>query len=295
MARKLIRGLSILFSLILAVLCFGLGYAFYPLHNPAPTAMEAPAPQDDPANLQVFWEAWHILDKEYYGDQPVSTKRVYGAVQGLAQSYGDPFTFFLEPEAGKIEAQRFDGSHGDIGADLEKSAAGFVLHPLPAQSADQAGILNGDLLVQVDELPITLDMSLDNVLAHVRGEVGSTVHLSVQRPDDLAAGILKFSLIREEKQTPTVEWHLLAENTESTTVGYIKQTFFSDRSAAEMRAALTGLTAAGADRILLDLRDNPGGKVDAAIEIADIWLDQGPLLIERYADAANKVREAIDA
>jgi carboxyl-terminal processing protease len=292
MARKLIRGLSILFALITAVLCFALGYAIYPLLNPPLAAVDSPAPQDDPANLQVFWEAWHILNKEYYGDQPGSTKRVYGAIQGLAQSYGDPFTFFLEPEVGKMEAQKLDGIHGDIGADLEKTELGFVLHPLPAQTADQAGMVEGDRLVQVDDTPLTLDMSLEDVQTHVRGEIGSAVDLYVQRPGDPTAGILKFSLTREEKQTPTLEWRLLDDNAETATVGYIKQSFFSDRSAAEMHVALADLTAAGADRILLDLRNNPGGMVDAAVAIADIWLDQGPLLIERDADGSEKVFEA---
>jgi carboxyl-terminal processing protease len=101
---------------------------------------------------------------------------------------------------------------------------------------------------------------------------------------------LAVTVMRAEIQTPSMEWRLLDEPS-ATTVGYIRHTIFSERSADELRTALSELTDDGADRFILDLRGNPGGLVDAAVEIADLWLDSGVLLIEKHADGTERTFE----
>ncbi|MCB0050219.1 MAG: PDZ domain-containing protein, partial [Caldilinea sp.] len=100
---------------------------------------------------------------------------------GMVQSFGDPYTFFVEPEPRELERDQLAGKFGGIGATLELSDAGWVLHPLPEQPAARAGLLDGDVLIAVDGAPITGTMSSDAVIALVRGEPGTTVELRVRR------------------------------------------------------------------------------------------------------------------
>lgn len=271
-----------------ALIFMGLGYFSYPLLNGGPIAppVESRSARSDPADLQVFWEAWHLLERDFYGQKPDAPKRVYGALHGLADSFQDPYTVFVEPQPREIEADRLRGSFGGIGATLEQTAAGFVLQPLPEQPAAAAGIQAGDLLLRVDDQSITMTMTTDEVIALVRGPVGTEVSIGVRRAS--VAEELSFTIKRAEIYTPSVEWRLLDDNPATATVAYIRQTIFSERSAAEMREALAALAKAGADRYVLDLRGNPGGLVDAAVEIADMWLDDGLILIERHADDSEK-------
>lgn len=277
-------------QVLFALLFFGAGYGVYPLLNPAPNmpGLEIAATNPDPANLQIFWEVWHLLDRDFYGEKPDVTKRVYGAVHGLAQVFQDPYTLFVEPQPREIEADDLRGSFGGIGASIELTEEGYVLHPLRDQPAAAAGVLEGDLLLRVDNQLITTEMTSDQVVTLVRGPVGTEVALLVQRKSANERNELTFRIMRVEIQTPSMEWRLLTDDPQSAHVGYIRHTIFSERSAAEMRTALQELTSQGADRIILDLRGNPGGLVDAAVQIADMWVDEGVILIEKHVDGTEK-------
>jgi carboxyl-terminal processing protease len=287
-ARKLLT--YVLLQVLFALLFFGAGYGIYPLLNPSTLArgLEAATLSQDPANLQVFWEVWHLLERDFYGEKPDPTKRVYGAVHGLAQAFQDPFTLFVEPQPREIEADDLRGSFGGIGASIELTEAGYVLHPLRDQPAAAAGVLEGDLLLQVDDQLISKEMTSEQVVTLVRGPVGTEVALLVQRASANEVSELTFRILRVEIQTPSLEWRLLADDPQSAHVGYIRHTIFSERSAAEMRTALQDLIHQGADRIIWDLRGNPGGLVDAAVQMADMWIDEGIILIEKHADGTEK-------
>jgi carboxyl-terminal processing protease len=273
-----------------ALLFFGLGYFSHPLLNPAQAATltEALAADQEPADLQVFWEAWHLLERDFYGAKPAATSRVYGALHGLAQSFQDPYTLFVEPQPRELERDGLRGSFGGIGANVQQTEVGYLLHPLPDQPAQLAGVLDGDMLIRVDGHPISATLSSDEVVSLVRGPVGAEVVLGVRRNGDNGEQELTFTITRAEIQTPSMEWRLLDDQPETATVGYIRHTLFSERSADEMHQALSELIEQGADRFVLDLRGNPGGLVDAAVKIADMWLDDGLLLVERHADGSEK-------
>jgi carboxyl-terminal processing protease len=247
----------------------------------------ATQPDQNPVDMQIFWEAWHLLDRDFYGEKPEDKNRLYGALRGLTQSFEDPYTVFVEPQPRELERDDLRGSFGGIGATIEPAPGGFILHPQRGQPAELAGILEGDLLREVDGQPVTITMSVDSVVALVRGEIGTEVELVLERVGVTGSETLAVTVMRAEIQTPSMEWRLLDEPG-ATTVGYIRHTIFSERSADELRTALSELTDDGADRFILDLRGNPGGLVDAAVEIADLWLDSGVLLIEKHADGTER-------
>ncbi|MCX6046191.1 MAG: S41 family peptidase [Chloroflexi bacterium] len=296
--RRVFYYLSLL---MLTCLAFGVGYACYPLLNPIGKSVAAadfasvsaqPA-ATEPADLQIYWEVWQLLDRDFYGPKPAVMKRIYGAIRGLAESYQDPYTIFVEPQPHEIATNEWKGSFGGIGIRFEHTEQGYILHPEPNQPAAQAGIKDKDLLLLVDDKEITPEMSDNDLTALVRGEVGTEVAVVVRRQEAPAKASveLTFRIKRVQFEIPSVEWHLL-EQPGNARIGYIKQTIFSERSADEMHRALQELKAAGADRFIWDLRGNPGGLVDSAVQMADIWLDGGLILIEEHVDKSQKTFEA---
>ncbi len=245
------------------------------------------------ADLGVYWQAWELLDRDFYGPQPDLTQRTYGSIKGLVAAFNDRYTYFVEPEPHQLQSDTLRGSFGGIGAWIDQGETGYLLRPMRGQPAALAGVKEGDLLLKVDDSPITLDLSADDVVALVRGPIGSQVCLTVERADAQPQE-LRLCMARAEIQIPSVEWRLLNDKPETATIGYIRHSNFSGRSAQEMRLALEELLAQGADRFILDLRGNPGGLLDAAVEVSGLWLDGGVVLVEKHANGDERTFEAND-
>ena len=286
-AKQLLLALG---ALVLLSATFAAGYAVYPLLHgagaPAPDAVDGA-----PLDLGLFWEAWRLLDGNFYGEQPDDQARVYGAVRGLAGAYGDPYTLFVEPQPRELERDQMRGSFGGIGATVEITGTRILLHPLPGQPAARAGVQDGDELLRIDGAVVSGEMTSDAVVALIRGPVGSTVALTLRRVSGGDAKELEVGVERAEIQTPSMEWRILEG---APHVGYIRHAIFSERSPQEMAQAIAELTEAGANRFIWDLRGNPGGLVDSAIALADLWLDEGVVLIQESAGGASKTFTSAD-
>jgi carboxyl-terminal processing protease len=278
-------------------LAFGVGYISYPLLHGASDAVTVPVdvlsvdeiPGQD---MGVYWDAWQILDRDFFGAKPDATVRTYGAIRGMVESFNDPYTYFVEPQPRELERDELAGRFGGIGANIELTPDGYVLRPVLGLAAAEAGILDGDFLLRVDDQEITSVMSLDEIAALVRGPIGSVVTLVVRRTSEGGASEeLTLPITRAEMQTPSVAWQLL-DKSASGTVGYITHTLFTERSAEEMEQAIAELQAQGATRYILDMRGNRGGLVNTAVAIADLWLDEGVIYIEQKADGSEITQNA---
>jgi carboxyl-terminal processing protease len=295
-----IRNLSIYLVILSVVgLAFGVGYISYPLLHGAPESLNAPAGdslspgQVEASDMAAYWSAWEILDRDFFGEKPDSTARTYGAIRGMVESFNDPYTYFVEPQPRELERDELAGRFGGIGANIELTTTGYLLFPVAGLPAAEAGVMDGDLLLLVDDQEVTPAMSLEEISTLVRGPIGSVVTLVVRRasPESGRDEELTFPITRAEMQTPSVQWRLLTD-TASGTVGYIVHTLFTERSADEMKQALTELKAQGATRYILDMRGNRGGLVSTAVAIADLWLDEGVVFIEQRADGSESVQSA---
>ena len=297
-----IRNLPIYLVVLSAIgLAFGVGYISYPLMHGAPESITAPAAellspgQAEAHDMATYWAAWEILDRDFLGDKPDATQRTYGAIRGMVESFNDPYTYFVEPQPRELERDELAGRFGGIGANIELSTTGYLLFPVPGLPADKAGVEDGDLLLLVDDQEITNAMTLDQIATLVRGPVGSVVTLVVRRisAEGNSTQELTLTIERAEMQTPSVQWRLL-DDTASGTVGYIIHTLFTERSAEEMEQALAELQEQGATRYILDLRGNRGGLVSTAVAIADMWLDEGIIFIEKKADGTESMQSATE-
>lgn len=297
MARNRFYLLYIPGLLICAILFFGLGHFSYPLfYQTAPLPSLAPEETaiagEAPVDLQLFWEVWHLLERDFYGVEPEPAARIHGMLKGLVESYQDPYTLFEPPPEAEHSRAVFEGVYGDIGAEVEQREEGYFLYPEPGLPAAKAGLRDGDRLTRIDDLIVSPQLTHDQVQAGLRGKPETEVEITVSRVEGSTAVELTFLVERIEIAAQNTTWWMLSEDPATATVGVIKQKTFTNQSANDMRTALAELRAAGADRILLDLRDSPGGTVETAMEVADMWIDSGLLLVERHHDGSETIIEA---
>ncbi|HDN80184.1 MAG TPA: S41 family peptidase [Chloroflexi bacterium] len=230
--------------------------------------------------FRVFWEAWDILKEHFYGSLPDNRQMTHAAIRGVVSELGDPYTTFLEPQTRSLEKDELKGEFGGIGAWLEKTKDGrFVLTPLDGYPAQKAGIQAGDELIKVNGTPIKPEMTINEVLLLVRGPIGSYVTLVVRRGGEE----LTFKVKRERIETPSVEWKVVKPG-----IGYVKITTFTERTSREMKQAMRELKASGVSALILDLRGNPGGIVEAALEAGGFFIEKGVMFYERYKDGSEK-------
>ncbi|HEY76562.1 MAG TPA: S41 family peptidase [Thermoflexia bacterium] len=226
--------------------------------------------------MTVFWEAWDIVEQDFYGEVPPPKVRVYGAIRGSLAVLNDPYTVFLEPQTGEVERDRLSGSYGGIGVDIWRDSEDrIVLNPYPGSPAEVAGVRAGDFLLAVDGHSV-LTATVDEVRARLHGEVGTPVVLTLSRPPTPTHPFV-LTIVRQEIQVPSVSYRLLDQDP---SIGYLQITSFTERTPQEVEEALRSLLDGGATRLILDLRDNGGGLIQPAVDVGDQFLDGGIILYE---------------
>jgi carboxyl-terminal processing protease len=227
--------------------------------------------------LDVFWEAWRLVEKDFVGSLPSPQARVYGATRGMLASLNDPYTTLVEPQQHQREKEDLQGSFGGIGVTMRRNAQGdVILTPLPDSPAIRTGVLDGDLLVAVNGMPISATLSFDDIAAAVRGPVGTPVTISVRRGG--SDSLLPFTITRAVIQTPSVTLRILDNAPQ---IGYIALSRFTERSGDEVQRAAQALQQQGARQLVLDLRDNGGGLLTAAIDVSSQFLSDSVVLYEQ--------------
>ena len=270
-----------------AVLIFALGalslWGYIHLLRPIP-ASPAPLAEQD---FSLYDEAWEIVETDFIGNLPDDTTRTYGAIRGSVETLDDPYTYFVEPEPAVREQERLQGHFGGIGAYLQLGEDGRIaLDPMIDRPADQAGIERDDILIAVDGVTLPVPVELEDATDRVRGPVGTTVRLTILR----GAEQLDFEITREQIELPSVTWRVLEEASDT---GYIRIERFSGLTARELEQAVEELQAGNAaEKLIVDLRGNPGGLLDAAIDVSSVFLDGGLVLSERRSDGTEETYNA---
>jgi carboxyl-terminal processing protease len=270
MQKRLKIALAFLVSLLIFGLGAGAGYgAHWYLNKDVPTSEEA-------EGFGLYWEVWHIVEENFYGDIPEEPASVYGAIRGALSTLEDPYTIFVEPQPRALEKAELEGQFGGIGAFVARGAGGeVVLTPMVDSPAERAGVQEGDVVVRVDDVPITPEMATDQVVLLIRGEVNTEVTLTLQRVGQ--ADLIEVTIIRQVIETPSVEWRVLEQDS---AIGYIRIRLFTERTDRELERAIEDLREAGVSKLVLDLRDNGGGLLDVAVDVSSEFLREGVVLYE---------------
>jgi carboxyl-terminal processing protease len=155
---------------------------------------------------------------------------------------------------------------------------------MPAQAAEKAGVLKGDILIAVDGQPLSKDTSTDDIIKLIKGEIGTKVILTIQRSGTDKP--LDITIERAPIETPSAQWQILEQ---APKIGYIKLTSFTERSNKELDRAFDELSGLGAESYILDLRGNGGGLLETAVDVASQFLRQGVVLREDRKNEGERV------
>ncbi|MBI4359178.1 MAG: S41 family peptidase [Candidatus Nealsonbacteria bacterium] len=227
---------------------------------------------NDPAakslDFTLFWNSWQAL-KEKFIDQNRfdNQKMLYGAIAGMVRSLDDPYTIFMDPEESKKFLEDVSGKFEGVGMELgQKKGQLQVISPLEGTPAQRAGLRAGDKIVKIDDV-FTTDMTIDDAVSKIRGKKGTSVVLVIFREG--WNNTKEFKLIRDVIEVPSLKWEVMDND-----VAYIKLYQFSEKASADFRKTTLEILRTPSQRIVLDLRNNPGGYLEVARDIASFFLEK---------------------
>lgn len=234
-------------------------------------------------DLSTFWETWNYLEENYMDAEEMDQRQmIYGAISGMVNSLGDPHTSFFDPQESLRFQEDLSGEIEGVGMEVGlRNGAITVIAPLKETPAARAGLRTGDQIIKIDQ-EATYNMSLDEAVQMIRGPRGTEVILTIWRPEDLEEK--DFTLIRDKIQIPAVEWKLIDDN-----IAHLQIYHFHQGLSADFQKVAAAIIKSPAEGIIVDLRNNPGGYLDVAIDVAGWFLPMGQLVaIEEFASGERQ-------
>jgi carboxyl-terminal processing protease len=230
-------------------------------------------------DLQLVTEAWNTVQRVYVDHSAEQTKPLtYGAISGMVDALGDTgHSAFLTPDMVKSEQDYTQGQFEGIGAEVDsKNGYVVIVAPMDGSPAQKAGLHAGDEILKVDGQDMS-DLPLQQVVGHILGPAGTSVTLTILDPRTSKTSDV--TLVRAKITVDNVSWQLLP----GTTVAHVRIAGFSQGVSQELKQALAGLPNQGVTGVILDLRDNPGGLLDEAVNTTSEFLASGDVLLEKDA------------
>lgn len=250
------------------------------LNGVLPSFLPAEPPVGQDEKWQLFLEVWEIVSREFYRQPMDQDVMMRGAIRGMLETLDDPHTILLDPSASERSRentrQRFQG----IGARIEEEDGQIVVHSVfPDSPAKDGGLQPGDIIVAVNGESLE-GVTAEGTALRIRGEAGTDVVLTIERGDEEPFDL---TLTRAEVKIPSLSTQTLSGN-----IGYIRLWGFGELTAEDLRAELKSVVDGGAPGLILDLRDNPGGLLGAAIEVSSEFLARGTVVL--YEQQAQRQR-----
>ncbi len=222
-----------------------------------------------------FWASWDLLH-DAYGDVLDDTALMEGALRGMLESLGDPHTDYMDPETYAQIMQAMSSEYEGIGATVrqnEDTGGLELISIMEGSPAEKAGLRAGDEIVMVDGEDVT-ELSQNEIIALVRGPAGSTVELGIRRPKE--SNLLDFDVVRERINVPSVSSEMLEDD-----IAYVRLSQFDLDTGTLLRGVINELDANTLNGLVLDVRSNPGGYLTTSIDVASVFISEGPVVIER--------------
>ena len=264
----LVRKNFVLFFLVITILAsFGLGFWVGKFQVVCPVC-----PPEE-IDFSLFWEAWQVLQEKFVDKGKFDIqKMIYGAISGMVKSLEDPYTIFLPPEETKRFIEDVKGTFEGVGMEIgQRKGQLQVISPLEGTPAQKAGLRPGDKILEIDGKS-TADMTVDEAVNLIRGPKGTEVTLTVFREEWEKSKEIKIA--REMIAIPSLKWEIKNEN-----IAYLKLYHFSGKASFDFRTAAIEILNSPAKKIILDLRNNPGGYLEVAQEISGWFLEKGQIVV----------------
>ncbi|MFH1610756.1 MAG: S41 family peptidase [Patescibacteria group bacterium] len=232
-------------------------------------------------NFSIYWRVWNKIQSEFI-DRPVpEPKLFYGSLIGLATSLGDPYTVFLEPKISQEFQEELKGRFEGIGCEIGiRDSRLIAVSPLPESPAEQAGLKPGDRIFFIDDYDTT-GISIEEAVNRIRGEKGTKVVLTVLRNGE--AEYRKIGITRDTIKIISASWTMKEKDDKKIVV--IELTHFNQDTNARLIKAINEIILANPDGLVLDLRGNPGGYINQAVDVASHWVNNGEVVVsEDYGE-----------
>jgi carboxyl-terminal processing protease len=240
------------------------------------------------SNFKMFLRAWELINKNFVEPQKIDAdKAMFEATRGLLKSLDDPYSDLLSAKQKKLFEEDLSGSFGGVGMEIGiRKGILTVIAPLEGTPAEKAGLKSGDQILKINN-ESTENMSLEEAVSKIRGEPKTKVTLTIFRNDWTKPQ--NFEIIREIINIPIVKTKFIQPN-----IGYIKINSFGTKLYSEFVDSYRQLKDKGANKFIIDLRNNPGGYLEMAIKLAELFLDRGKIILKevtRYEGTKSIVSE----
>jgi len=254
-------------------------------------------------DFEAFWHAWNILNERYVSnDGPTDQEKVWGAISGLTDSLGDPYTVFFPPEEKKLFESDINGEFSGVGMEIGiRDGILTVIAPLKDTPAFNAGMQSGDQVIRIDG-ESSADLTIEEAVRLIRGERGTEVSLTVLREGE--AEPLEVVIVRDTIAIPTIDVEFRTGTGEQiasaekpfgtpadqSEVYVIRLYNFSATSANQFRESLRNFVISGKDKLIVDLRNNPGGFLESSVDMASWFLPAGKVIVrESVGDEEGRI------
>jgi len=278
---KFISSGLIVVLIFLSGIYIGMTDSFFgkTLHLSSYLPMTKAAETKDRVSLDEFWNVWNLLDEKFVSassSAPISDEeKVRGAIAGLVKAFGDPYTMYFPPSESERFQEDISGNFSGVGMEVGiRHDLITVIAPLPETPAEKAGIISGDVIVSIDG-ESTENMSVDEAVRRIRGDKGTVVKLSIYR--DGETKFREINITRDTIDIPTVKTETVDD------VFVISLYSFNAVSDTKMEEAMNQFVASKKNKLVLDLRGNPGGFMQSAVDIASFYLPTGKIVVRERA------------
>jgi carboxyl-terminal processing protease len=276
--------------LVFIFAAFGSGFYFGQLQVSRPIlgVENQEVGQPTGVDFSLFWDAWRVIQENHVDKSKLDLqKMLYGAISGMVGSLNDPYTVFLPPEDAKIFKEDVSGEFQGVGMEIGiRDDRLTVIAPLEDTPAQKAGLRAGDKIVKIDGKE-TEGITIEEAVKLIRGPKGTRVTLTISREGWKETK--DFSIIRDVIKIPSVKLEFKDNNT----IAYIKIYHFSGNAGANFGVAALQILNSPAEKIVLDLRNNPGGYLEIAQNIAGWFLEKGEIVaIEDFGNGKIKKYKA---
>lgn len=292
--RKLLLGVMLASALFSGGYYFGVQGYRAEINKALQVKIDRQVPSDKNVDFSLFWQVWDTLSAKYYDQNKlVPAQMVYGAIEGMVSSLGDPYSMFLPPTQNKVVNEDLSGSFEGVGIEIGyRNTHLAVISPLPGSPSEKGGIKAGDYIIHIKDEGKGLDIDTQNLnlaeaVRNIRGPSGTKVTLTLLREGN--PNPIPVEIVREKLNVPSVTLAYVGQDSD---VAHVRVSRFGSETSEEWDRAINDIAAKGdVKNIIIDLRNNPGGYLQAAVDLAGDFVKNGTtVVIQQDADSKLEIK-----